>query len=149
MLLLWPEEAHEVALGALMFPHLTVDPFEACARDGTHRHRVGKTLGLQIWVVREDPDMTELVGDNRLQLVLVQGSQKPLLERHPKRARVAVDRLHRDQQTVRRHDRGRDDGVDPEFGLETVHQLLKHNRARRLAGIHPGSKTDEHGGKAH
>ena len=130
------------------FPHLAVDPFEACAWHGTHRHRVGKTLGLQIWVVREDPDMTELVGDNRLQFVLIQGGQKPLLERHPKRARVAVDRLHRDQQRVGRHDRGRDDGVDPELGLETVHQLLKRNGAPWLAGIHRGGKTDEDGGKA-
>ena len=74
-----------------MFPDLTVDSFEACPWHGTHRHGVGKTLGLQIWMVRIDPDVTELVGDNRLQLILIQGFRERLLELYPKRARVAVD----------------------------------------------------------
>jgi hypothetical protein len=99
-------------------------------------------------VVREDPDMTELVGDNRLQLVLIQTRQKPLLECHSKRAAVAVNRLHRNQQRVGRHDRGRDDRVDPELRSETVHELLKLNCAPCFAGVDRGSKTDEEGCKA-
>src|SRR4030095_15167526 len=145
--LLWTEEEREVALDALTFPDFAVDALERCPRHGTHRHRVGKSLGLQIWVVREDPHMTELVSDNRLELVLVYRKQKGLLEHHPKCASLAVDSLHRNQQRVCRHDLGRDDGVDPELRLEAVHQLLKRYRVRWLAGSQPGGKTDEHGGK--
>src|SRR5688572_3910086 len=149
MSLFGSEEAREVALGALMFPNLAVDSLEACSGNGTHRHRVGATLGLQIRVVRVDPDMTELVSDNCLQLVLIQGSEKPLVELHPKRAWVAVEGLDRDQQAVGRHDLGRNGGVDPEFGLETVNQFLKRNCAGWLAGVHLDGKADDDDGKAH
>src|SRR5262245_63413378 len=80
--LLWAEEAGEVALGALALPHLAVDTLQGGAWHGTDRHRVRETLGLQIRVVGEDPDMSELVGDDGRQLVFVYGRQKPLLERH-------------------------------------------------------------------
>src|SRR5262245_36414360 len=95
------EKAHKVALDALTFPDFAVDAFERRPRHRAHRHRVGEMLGLQVWVVREDPDMTELVSDNRLELFLVDGKQEPLLERHTERARVAVDTLHRNQQRIR------------------------------------------------
>ena len=140
------EKARQVSFATFAFPNLVVDPFEAIARHGTHCHRVGKTLGVQIRVVREDPDMTELVSDYRLEVVRIQSSKELLLERHLKRGSVALERLHGNKQRIVRHDCRQDVGLYAELDLETIHQLLQRTCAHRLAGIHFCGKTDEDSG---
>ena len=55
-----------------MRPDLVVDTLERVASHHTQRDLVRELLGLQVGVVREDPDVTELVRDDRPQILVAQ-----------------------------------------------------------------------------
>jgi hypothetical protein len=85
-----------------------VDALERLARDHTQRNLVRELLGLEIRMMREDPDVTELVRHHGPDLVVGQRVEEGPLEGDTIGA-VAVHRRHdRNHQGVQRHDR-RDD----------------------------------------
>ena len=66
------------------------------------RDLIGQGLGLQVGMVSEDPHVTELVGDGRLQLFVGQFVHEVFLERQEKPG-VRVVEFDRQHQRILRH----------------------------------------------
>ncbi len=60
----------EIAFGPSVCPDFLVDIVQALAADDPQGDLVGELFGLQIRMVGENPDVTELVGDDGLDLIL-------------------------------------------------------------------------------
>ena len=76
------------------------------------RHRfvsnaVRQIFGMKVRMVGEDPDMPEFVGDNGMQIVLIEHIQKGLFKRYLKDP-SALEGLNGNDQCIIRNDNGKD-----------------------------------------
>src|SRR5678816_1361355 len=65
------KETVQVAFRAASRPHLAVHALEACAAHHAHCDLVGKLFGLEIGMMCEHPQMSELMCNRRLELIIL------------------------------------------------------------------------------
>ena len=97
------DELTNCATSALPPPHLFVDLYEAGAWNQALGDLIRQRLGLQEGMMRKNPDVTELVGDRRFELLLRQLTDEILFDRQPE-ASVEIVKLHREHQRIPRND---------------------------------------------
>ncbi len=94
----WPEETREVALRAAALPHLPVHALETPATHGPHRDLIRELFRLQVRMMREHPDVTELVRNRRFDLIVDQGIEKVRIDSQLERIPCLGWCLHRHHQ---------------------------------------------------
>src|SRR5688572_4860407 len=71
-----PKETVQVAFRATSLPHLGVHALEGFAAHHAHGDLVGKLLGLEKRMMREHPQVSELMCNRRLELIIGQLVEK-------------------------------------------------------------------------
>ncbi len=61
-----------------------VEAFEVLAGNGSQGDVVGQGFGMQVWEMRENPDMSDFMSECRANLVLIEAAEKTTIEGHYK-----------------------------------------------------------------
>jgi hypothetical protein len=131
-----------------MGPELVVHADEVVARDHAHRDLIGELLGLQKRMVREHPDVSQLVSDHCIELLRTQAIEKSILDGEPEGCTSIDRRFHRDDERDLRLDRDVDAFRNPQLSSQTIDDELETLDDERRGfsgggGCHRASEREE------
>lgn len=139
---LWAQERTEIALRTTVFPQFVIHAGQRLARDDSHGNLVGEPLRLEIWMVREDPHVPQLVRHSRIELLGTQSREKAILNRETKRFTTLRRRLDGHNQRNLRLDRNTHALAYAQLVAQSVdHQLNPLEQERRRLCWRSGDQT--------